>query len=326
MVSLWTFGSPDSGELPLLTLRSEKAEVELIPLGAAIRSIRVPDREGRPLDVCLGYDHPQQYRELDACLGGTVGRYANRIAGALVTLDGRDWPLTANEGKNTLHGGAEGFHKKLWDYACGDNSVTFSLTSPHGEEGFPGELRVEVTYTLTADSLTVSYEARSDADTVVSLTNHAYFNLSGHQSGPVDGHTLSLRAHRYTPFGPGNLPTGEIRSVEGTALDFRRPTVLDGQVLDHNFVLGEPPQACLYSPRSGIGLELSTSLPGLQVYTADFLSPRRGKGGVPYGPRQGICLEPQFFPDAPHHPAFPSPLLRAGELYRQEIVYRFFTE
>lgn len=325
MVFLSTFGSPDRGELALVTLRSEKAEVELIPLGAAIRSIRVPDREGRLLDVCLGYDDPRQYRELDACLGGTVGRYANRIAGALVTLGGRDWPLTANEGKNTLHGGAEGFHRKLWEYVCGENSVTFSLTSPHGEEGFPGELLVEVTYALAGDRLTVSYEARSDADTVVSLTNHAYFNLAGHQSGPMDGHELTLRADSYTPFGPGNLPTGEIRSVEGTSLDFRRPTVMDGQVLDHNFVLGERPQVCLYSPKSGIGLELSTSLPGLQLYTADFLSPRRGKGGLSYGPRHGICMEPQFFPDAPHHPSFPSPLLKAGEVYRQEIAYRFFT-
>lgn len=326
MVKQSPFGLLNGAPVPLLTLSNALLTVELIPFGAAIRSLLVPDREGRPLDICLGYDELDSYRELDACLGGTIGRYANRIAGARITLNGQDFPLTANEGKNTLHGGAEGFHKKLWDYTCGENSVTFSLLSPHGDEGFPGTVKVEVTYTLAQDALTVSYRAVSDADTVISLTNHAYFNLSGHRSGPVDGHQLTLRAERYTPFGGGNLPTGEILPVEGTPFDLRRPTVIGAQIFDHNFVLKESSFARLYSPQSGVGVEFSTTLPGVQLYTADFLSPRSGKDGAQYSARHGVCLEPQFFPDAPHFPAFPSPLLRAGEVYQQSISFRFFAQ
>lgn len=322
MVTQTLFGLLEGRELPLLTLSAGGIEVELIPYGAAIRSIRVPGKDGTMVDVCLGYDAPGSYANQDACLGGTVGRYANRIAGASLPIGGKLWPLTANEGKNTLHGGAEGFHKKWWDYVLGENSVTFSLTSPHAQEGFPGNLRAEVTYALTPDALTVSHRAVSDADTVVSLTNHAYFNLSGHNSGPVDGHVLTLLASRYTPFGPGNLPTGEVLPVEG-ALDLRTPTVLAGQVFDHNFLPDASPFARLRSPATGITLELSSTLPGVQLYTADFLTPRPGKGGALYGPRQGICLEPQFFPDAPHFPHFPSPLLRAGEVYDHRICYRF---
>lgn len=326
MVKETVFGLLNGREMPLLTLSNETLEVELLPYGATIRSIRFPDREGNLLDLCLGYDTPEEYARQDACLGGTVGRYANRIAGAAVTLRGKDWPLTANEGKNTLHGGAEGFHKKWWDFTLAENAITFSRTSPHGEEGFPGALKVSVTYTLAGDSLTVSYEAVSDADTVVSLTNHAYFNLSGQDSGSVDGHVLTLHAGQYTPFGPGNLPTGEILPTAGTPLDLTRPTPLSGQVFDHNFILegGETPFACLSSPRSGIGMEFSTTLPGVQLYTADFLTPRKGKGDVSYAPRHGLCLEPQFYPDAPHQPRFPSPLLPAGAVYRHRIHYRFF--
>lgn len=323
MVTQRPFGLLAGRELPLLTLSAGGLEVELLPYGAAIRSIRFPDRNGAMTDLCLGYDTPAEYADQDACLGGTIGRYANRIAGASLPLDGKVWPLTANEGKNTLHGGAEGFHKKWWDFAAAEDSVTFTLLSPHGEEGFPGALKTEVAYSLAGDTLTVSFRAVSDADTVVSLTNHTYFNLSGHHSGPVDGHVLTLLASRYTPFGPGNLPTGEVLPVEGT-LDLRTPTVLSGQVFDHNFLPDASPFARLWSPATGITLEVSSTLPGVQLYTADFLTPRRGKGGVLYGPRQGICLEPQFFPDSPHFPHFPSPLLRAGEVYEHRIRYRFF--
>lgn len=325
MVTQTSFGLLNGVEIPLLTLSKGELEVELIPYGAAIRAIRVPDKKGNPVDVCLGYDSPEDYASMDGCLGGTVGRYANRIAGASLSFGGKTWPLTANEGKNTLHGGAEGFHQKWWDFSFTPEecSVTFSRLSPHGEEGFPGNLKVEVAYTLTQDALTVSYRAVSDADTVVSLTNHAYFNLTGHGSGPMDGHILTLLATRYTPFGPGNLPTGEIADLEGP-IDLRTPTLLAGQVFDHNFIPDGASFARLHSPATGIGLEFSSTLPGVQLYTADFLSPRPGKEGIPYGPRQGICLEPQFFPDAPHFPHFPSPLLKAGEVYDHQISYRFF--
>lgn len=324
MVTQTRFGLLDGRELPLLTLSAGNIEVELLPYGAAIRAIRVPDRMGVPVDICLGYDAPEDYAGQDGCLGGTIGRYANRIAGASLPIGGKLWPLTANEDENTLHGGAEGFHKKWWDFSFTPEecSVTFSRLSPHGEEGFPGNLKVEVTYTLTPDTLTLSYRAVSDADTVVSLTNHAYFNLSGQASGPMDGHVLTLSASRYTPSGPGNLPMGEVLPVEGP-LDLRAPTVLAGQVFDHNFLPDASPFARLTSPATGIMLEVSSTLPGVQLYTADFLTPRPGKGGVLYGPRQGVCLEPQFFPDAPHFPRFPSPLLRAGEVYDHKISYHF---
>lgn len=324
MVKQTLFGRLEGREVPLLTLSDGNIEVELIPYGAAIRSIRVSDKDGTPVDVCLGYDTPAEYANQGACLGGTIGRYANRIAGASLPISGTTWPLSANEGKNTLHGGAEGFHKKWWDFSFSpeETSVTFSRLSPHGEEGFPGNLKVEVTYALKGDTLTLTHRAVSDADTVVSLTNHAYFNLSGQGSGPVDGQVLTLLSSRYTPFGPGNLPTGEVLPVEG-ALDLRIPSVLAGQVFDHNFLPDTTPFARLHSPVTGISLEVSSTLPGVQLYTADFLTPRPGKAGAHYAPRHGICFEPQFFPDAPHFPHFPSPLLRAGETYSHRISYRF---
>ena len=247
--------------------------------------------------------------------------------------------MTANEGTNSLHGGAEGFHQKLWRFACRGNSVAFSLESPDGEEGFPGNLRVEVTYTLENAALTIDYRAVSDKTTVVNLTNHTYFNLAGHDSGPVDGQILTLVADRYTPCGPGNIPTGVLASVAGTPLDLRSPARLGDRLdhpflagtrgFDHNFVLRSPatgPAAVLSSPETGVALELETTLPGVQVYTAGFLGERRGKGGALYGPRHAVCLETQYFPDSVNQPSFPSPVLRAGETYRQRTVYRFRTE
>ena len=335
MTTEGSWGTLDGRDIPLLTLTDGTVSVELIPFGAAIRSIRVPDRNGIPTDICLGYDTVEQYRDLDGCLGGTIGRCANRIGGASFAIDGTVFRVTANEGKNTLHGGAVGFHKKLWTCARGENSVTFTLISPDGEEGFPGNLHTEVTYTLENSTLAIDYRAVSDADTVVNLTNHAYFNLGGHDGGPVADHVLTIHADSYTPSGAGNVPTGEILPVDGTPLDLRGGAVLgerlDSDFLantrgyDHNFVLaGSGPQATLWCPRTGIGLELTTTLPGMQLYTAGFLSERTGKNGALYGPRQAICLEPQFFPDAVHHKSFPSPILRAGTTYRQRILYRFF--
>ena len=251
-------------------------------------------------------------------------------------MDGTEYRLTANEGANTLHGGGEGFHKKLWRYACGENSVTFTLDSPDGEEGFPGNLRAEVTYTLQNSTLTMEYRAKSDRITVVNLTNHAYYNLAGHSGGPVHDHGLRVRADRYTPAGEGNVPTGELADVAGTALDLRQGTWLGERLgsaelaasrgYDHNFVLNGTPAATLWCPRTGIALDMTTTLPGMQVYTAGFLTPRKGKGGALYGPAHAVCLEPQFFPDAVHHENFPSPILRAGEAYRQSITCRFYVK
>lgn len=336
MYKIKSFGTMDGRDVPVIELTDGACAVELIPYGAAVRSIRVPDRDGKPTDICLGYDDLDSYRNLDACLGGTIGRCANRIGDARFTIGGTEYHVTANEGANCLHGGAEGFHKKLWDYACGENSVTFTYDSPDGEEGFPGNLHVEVTYTLENSTLTIDYRAVTDRDTVANMTNHTYFNLAGHDSGRVDDHTLTVRADRYTPAGSGNVPTGELAEVAGTPLDLRTPTVLGARLgdpflnssrgFDHNYALsgGEAPAAELWSPATGIGLEMTTTLEGMQLYTSGWLTERLGKSGAVYGLGHAVCLETQHFPDAVNHPDFPSPILRAGKTYRERTAYRFF--
>ena len=336
MVTQEVFGLLDGRKIPLLTLTDGPVSVELIPLGAAVRAIRVPDREGRTVDVCLGYDTPSEYRDWNSALGGTLGRWANRIGGARFTIGGEEYRLTANEGANTLHGGAEGFHKKLWSYALREDSVTFSLNSPHGEEGFPGNLCAEVTYTLRRSTLTMAYRASCDRDTVVNLSNHTYFNLAGHDTGSITGHRVTLGAGRYTPSGAGNVPTGEIAPVDGTPLDLRQGALLEERLgdpflkgsrgYDHNFVLdgGTAPAAEVYCPATGIALEVCTTLEGMQFYTSGFLTDRPGKGGAQYGRAGGLCLETQHFPDAVNQPSFPSPILRAGEEYRETTSWRFF--
>ena len=229
-----------------------------------------------------------------------------------------------------------GFHKKLWDYAVGEDSVTFFLDSPDGEEGFPGNLHAEVSYTLRDGTLDIDYRALCDRDTVVNLSNHTYFNLAGHTARSVADHRVILRAGRYTPSGAGNVPTGEIASVEGTPLDLRQEALLAERLehpalagtrgYDHNFVLdgGGEPAAEVYCPATGIALEVNTTLEGMQFYTAGFLTDRTGKGGTQYGRACGLCLETQHFPDAVNHPEFPTPVLRAGEEYRESTSWRFF--
>ena len=336
MAQIKPFGHLNGQEVPVLVLTDGVCTAELLPYGAALRALWVPDREGVLRDVCLGYDDLDSYRSMDACLGATIGRCANRIGGARFTIDGTTYHVTANEGKNCLHGGVEAFHRKLWDYTCGENSVTFSYVSPDGEEGFPGTLRVEVTYTLENRTLTIDYRAVSDRDTVANLTNHTYFNLAGQGGGPVVDHVLTIRAEHYTPADGGNVPTGQLAPVAGTPLDFRSPTAM-GEGLshpflaasrgyDHNYVLagGGAPAAELWCPASGIGLEMTTTLEGMQLYSAGWLSPRVGKGGAVYGPAHAVCLETQHFPDAVNHESFPSPILRAGEPLREQTAFRFF--
>ena len=307
---------------------------EILPYGATLHALYVPDSFGGVRDVVLGYDSVEEYRRHDGYLGATVGRNANRIAGAEFTLGGEVWHLTANEGANQLHSGFGGLHQKVWSYEqAAENAVTLRTVSPHGEDGFPGTLQVNVTYTLAKGALSIDYTAVCDRDTVVNLTNHAYFNLAGHTGGAVNDHVLTVNADSYTPCGAGTIPTGEVRAVDGTVLDLRSGMVL-GDCLgaaelaeyhgyDHNFVLRSADAARLYCPRSGIAMSVETTLPGLQVYTAGFLTERLGKGGAAYGQHQGVCLETQFWPDAMHHNNFPSPVLRAGEVYRHKTVYRF---
>lgn len=339
MVSVRSFEALPCGSVHLVTLTDETGcSAEFLSLGATVRAVRVPDREGRPTDVVLGYETAGEYLERDAHLGSCIGRCANRIGGARFEINGTEYRLTPNEGENLLHGGSEGFDRRLWGFTTGEDSVTFRRTSPDGEEGFPGKLEVSVTYTLSGGCLTMDYRAVSDADTVVSLTNHSYFNLAGQKSGPVTDHVISVRADRYTPCGAGNIPTGEILPVAGTALDLRREVKL-GEVLerpelaatrglDHNLVLsgGEGPDACVYCPRTGIAMEVKTSMEGMQVYTAGFLTQRSGKEGAVYGPWHAVCLETQRFPDAVNHAAFPTPILRAGAEYHETTSYRFFVK
>lgn len=327
-----TFGEAEGRPVKRLTLSAHGYRISLLNYGATLQSLMLPNG----LDVCLGYDTLAEYRAWDGCFGATVGRYANRIGGAAFSLNGVEYRLAANEGENQLHGGVRGFDKRVWDYAPAADGVTFSRVSADGEEGFPGALTVTVTYTLLPDGLRIQYEAQSTRDTFVSLTNHAYFNLAGQGNGTVLGHTLTLAAEEYTPAGAGNLPLGTLTPVAGTALDFRAAAALGARIgdallastqgYDHNFALsgaGMRRAALLSCPENGVSMEVHTTMEGMQLYTANFLSVRAGKGGAQYGAYAGVCLETQRFPDAMHHTAFPSPLLRAGMRYDERTEYRF---
>jgi len=333
---------PDGTEVELLTLRDGELSCEIVTYGGALRSLTVPGRGGEPVDVLLGFDTLEAYRGQDKFLGALIGRYANRIGDARFSLDGVEHPLRANDGKNHLHGGPEGFDKQVWtvERLTGDAAV-LTLFSPDGQEGYPGDLHVRVTYTLTEDALEIGYEARCDKDTVCNLTNHAYFNLSGHQSGPVADQTIQIFAERYTPTAAGSIPTGELAPVAGTPMDLREGLPIGARVdedfrqlklaggYDHNWVIDGPagtlrPAARAFSPRTGVTLEVLTTLPGVQFYSGNYLDGcPAGKGGAPYAKRWGFCLETQYFPDSPNRPDFPSAVLRKGETYRQETVYRF---
>ncbi|MFE0367366.1 aldose epimerase family protein [Streptomyces tendae] len=303
------------------TLERSGVRVRVLSYGGIVQSAEVPDRDGHAADVVLGFAdldgylaHPEPY------FGALVGRYANRIAGGRFPLDGRTYALAPNEGPNTLHGGARGFDKRVWDVSAVEEGVRLSRISPHGEEGFPGRLEMSVTYTLDGSgALRIAYEAVTDAPTVLNPTNHSYFNLSG--SGHAGGHELRLAASRITPVDAGLIPTGGLDDVTDTRFDFRRARKV-GSGYDHNFVLDKgvtdtaEEVAELYDPASGRSLTVATTEPGLQLYTADHL-------GEPFAPGDGIALETQHFPDSPNRPGFPSTVLRPGEVFRSETVYGF---
>ena len=338
---------PDGTPVEELTLRAlgpedTKYVCKIITYGGAVRSLTVPDRNGNPVDVVLGFDTLEDYRAQDKYMGALVGRYANRIGGARFTLNGVEYPLYANDGPNSLHGGRTGFDKRVWTVEeLGGSAATLSLVSPDMDEGYPGSLEVRVTYTLSEGGLAISYRAKSDRDTVCNLTNHSYFNLSGHDSGSVEGQYIKLNASRYTPAGPGSIPTGEIAPVEGTPMDLRTAQPIGtrigepfGQLVmaggyDHNWVIDKHEgtiwtAAAAWSPDTGIAMDAATTLPGVQFYAGNFLSGcPRGKGGAVYGDRHGFCLETQFFPDSPNQPGFPSCVLKAGEEYHSVTVYSF---
>jgi aldose 1-epimerase len=342
------WGATSEGqEVGLFTLSREGAPtVAVTSYGAYVVSILAPDRDGKTVDVVLGYRDLAGYLGDPGYLGAVVGRYANRIARGEFTLGGTRYTLARNNGPNHLHGGPEGFHKKVWTPRIvsgpdGD-ALALTCTSPDGEEGYPGTLTATIAYSLGADGgLKLDYSATTDAETVLNLTNHAYFNLAGEGSGDVLGHELQIEADIFTVVDETLIPTGELRPVEGTPLDFRQPTVIGERVdaaypqlqagggYDNNYVVrGEPGElrlaARVFEPASGRVLEVLTTQPGLQVYTGNFLDGTIvGKSGRPYERRSGFCLETQHFPDSPNRPEFPSVVLAPGERYSETTVYRF---
>ena len=335
-VSAFPFGALSTGEV-VTAYRIEAslgASVTLIDYGAAVQSLLVPDARGGLTDVVLGYDSAAEYQRNNGHLGATIGRHGNRIGGAAFSLGGKVYPLAANNGPNHLHGGTRGFDKYLWQADCGEDFVRFSRLSPDGEENYPGDLAVCVTYTLTGDNtLRIVYDADTSADTVVNLTNHSYFNLAG--GGSALDTELLIHAERFTELGEGTLPTGRILPVEGTPLDFRRfkPIGRDigadceqlrlGGGYDHNFVLSGRHAACARSAASGIQMDVYTDMPGVQLYSANGLSARPGKGGKVMAEHFAFCLETQLFPNAMNCYGFPSPVLRAGCHLHSETDYAF---
>ena len=332
----YPFGSTGDGrKVTAWCIENEGMSVTLIDYGATVQALTVPDRSGRPVDVVLGYDTVQDYEANGFFLGATIGRVGNRIGGASFKLNGREYVLAKNDGENHLHGGNFGFDRQMWQGASsGENSVTFSRLSPDGEEGYPGNLQVSVTFTLSGGALHISYDADTDADTVVNLTNHSYFNLNG--GGTVLEHMLQVSAEKFTEADAGCLPTGRMLSVAGTAFDFRTPKPIGrdiekdelqlsfGRGYDHNFVLtGADQAAMLWSEQSGICMTMRTDLPGVQVYSGNALLEHTGKGGAEYGFRKAICLETQLFPNAMRCYGFPSPILRAGQHLHTETSYAF---
>ncbi len=345
-----SFGSLSDGtQVEAVELKNAAGmTARIITLGAAVQALMVPDRSGKPEDIVLGYARPQEYLDRPQYFGATVGRFANRIANGRFTLDGRAYRLAANDHGNSLHGGLRGFDKVVWRIDSVQSgpaaSVTLSYLSPDGEEGYPGNLHVEALYTLNErNELGVRYRATTDAPTIVNISNHSYFNLSGEASGrSVMDELLQLDAARFTVVDEHLIPTGEQRAVAGTPFDFREPTAIGlrirdgrddqiryGRGYDHNFVVSGAAGTLrtavkVTDPQSGRVMEILSTSPGVQFYSGNFLDGSIvGKGGKVYRQGDAIALEPQCFPDAPNHADFPSARLAPGSTYENTIVYRF---
>lgn len=337
--------TPQDEPVELYTLRNGAVEAAITNYGATLVRLRAPDRSGKAADVVLGFDTLEGYLGEHPYFGSTVGRYANRIGKGRFSLAGAEHTLARNDGENHLHGGVRSFGRVLWKgrdaSGASGPAVELIYLSKDGEEGYPGELSAKVTYSLSAShELRIDYEATTTKETVVNLTNHAYFNLAG--DGDVLGHELWIDADRFTPVDAGLIPTGELRGVAGTPFDFRQPTLIGARIdqqdeqlklgrgYDHNFVLDGTAGGAARSvarvrePGSGRVLQVLTSEPGLQFYSANFLDGSvRGKGGKAYARRSGFCLETQHYPDSPNKPGFPSTVLKPGERYRSTTIYGF---
>ena len=320
---------PDGSLAELCEISSPYARVMISTLGANVVRVLLPDRSGHWEDVVLGFDTPEEYLTKPGNLGATIGRYAGRIAGGQFHLHGELIQLRQNRGRHTIHGGPVGFHQKLWTVLeHREDRVVLELISPDGDQGFPGTLAVQAEFRLEKDSLTLETRAVSDQDTVCSLTNHTYWNLAGHQSGTIDEQVLTVWSDTYLETDEETIPTGAIRSLEGTNLDLRHPTRLKSVEADHTFLLGENSAARLVGrledPKSGRWMELFTDLPGVQIYTGDHLRENfAGKDGASYGPRSGVCMEAQFYPDSPNHAHFPSTLLKEGAVAKHWMCWHF---
>ena len=342
--------TPDGKTADLYTLTNKNGmQVKITNYGGAIVSVMAPDKSGKLGDVVLGYDTLDGYVTDKNYFGALIGRYGNRIGNAQFKIDGTTYTLAKNNGENSLHGGVKGFNKALWDAKDisrgGEPALELKYTSKDGEEGFPGNLSVTVVYTLTSkNELKIDYSATTDKKTVVNLTNHSYFNLSGPGSGDILKSVLRVDADKFTPVDSGLIPTGELKSVEGTPFDFRKPTEIGARIdadedqlklgkgYDHNFVLNKEKMdrlsfaARVEDSATGRVLEVWTTEPGVQFYTANFLDGSvHGKGGIAYGKRTAFCLETQHFPDSPNKPSFPSVLLSPGQKYHTTTVYKFAT-
>lgn len=338
------FGTMKTGEeIYLYTLENKNGmQARIINYGAALVNLMVPDRNGEVADVVLGFDKLEDYYENPSFLSVTVGPNANRIAGAAFELNGKEYHLAVNDGPNNLHSDMDhGYQKRVWTAEEGENSLTLTVEGKDGDLGFPGNKKVTMTYTLTDDNeLKLAYRATSDQDTLINLTNHTYFNLSGHDSGSIEGHLLCLHAGHFTPVLPGAIPTGEIAPVEGTPLDFTEMKQIGKEIgadceqlklvqgYDHNFVLDGADGtmrevAEVEDPKSGRRMKVFTNLPGIQFYAGNCITKQEGKGGAHYAPRTGFCLETHYFPDSIHHPGFPQAVFGPDRVYESETIYQF---
>jgi aldose 1-epimerase len=345
------FGKTADGtpvEIYTLT-NSHGVEAQIMTYGGIVVSLKVPDRNRRMADVVLGYDTLEGYlKDNSPYFGALIGRYGNRIAGGRFTLDGVTYTLAKNNGENHLHGGLRGFDKVVWKATAlggrGGNRLRLTYLSKDGEEGYPGNLSVTVTYTLTNNNeLRIDYSATTDKDTVLNLTHHSYFNLAGAGTGDILGHEVVINADRFVPVADsGAIPTGELRSVKGTPMDFTQPMLVGARITqpdeqlnfgrgyDHTWVLNKTRArtpsfaARVTEPKSGRVMEVYTTEPGVQFYTGNFLDGTiTGKGGKVYNQRYGLCLEAQHYPDSPNQPKFPSTVLKPGQRYTQTTIYKF---
>ena len=330
----------------LYTLQNGSLRAEISTYGAKLTRLLVPNDQGEVKDVVLGFASEDEWRTKETYFNAIIGRCANRIKDGRFVLDGHVYQLPVNNGTNSLHGGVHGFNEKEWE-VINDKSqitnhqsqITLHYRSVDGEEGYPGNLDIWVTYCLTDDNaLSISYEARTDAPTIVNFTNHAYFNLNGEDSPSVRNHVLQVLADAYTPFDETACPTGEVLPVEGTPMDFRQPTLIGdridlpffapGRGIDNNWLLeprakSQEPMLAAVLQADGRTMQVLTTCPAIQVYTGNYVEQNIGKSGSLYRPQNAVCLETQNVPDAINHPNFPSPVLRPGEVFRQQTIYRF---